>query len=304
MSSNPEPGVACPDEWPAALDLLFGHCPEGDRGSRIARARAMLATGEIGAADLIVLRHRGDVVGAVVGTLAPGRTGLVWPPRAADGPDRPALEDQLARYVTAELRRRGACLAQALLPPDELSLAAPLLGAGYRHVTALWFLRHRGDLPPEALAPVRLTCVGTRQADPEEFAATLLRTYQETLDCPEVTGLRSADEVLAGHRAQGRHDPDLWWLARDDSGPVGAVLLTGDSPDTPGWEVAYVGIVPEARRRGYARELILRVLLEARAAGVPEVFLTVDARNGPGLALYRLLGFEPFDRREVLLYLW
>jgi ribosomal protein S18 acetylase RimI-like enzyme len=304
MSEAIELGLARPDEWDAALALLFADCTQDEQPGRIARARAMLASGEIGAADLTVLRRRGVIAGAAVGMVIPGRGGLVWPPRA-DGPDRRALEDRLARHVTEGLRQRGACLAQALLGPGDAFRAAPLLRAGYRHVTALWYLRHQGDLPPDVLAaPSRLTCVGWRQADPAVFGATLLRTYEDTLDCPEVSGLRTVDDVLAGHRAQGRHDPDLWWLALDGEVPVGVLLLSADSPDTSGWEVAYVGVVPEARRRGHARELVLRALLEARAAGVSEVFLAVDARNHPALGLYRALGFEPFDRREVLLYLW
>jgi len=83
-----------------------------------------------------------------------------------------------------------------------------------------------------------------------------------------------------------------------------AALLVAATAEPPTWEVAYVGVVPEARRQGFGRELMLGVLLEARAAEVPELFLTVDGRNHPAWALYRSLGFSVFDKREVFLMVW
>jgi ribosomal protein S18 acetylase RimI-like enzyme len=117
-----------------------------------------------------------------------------------------------------------------------------------------------------------------------------------------VAGARSIEEVMTGFRGQGDFDPGTWWLARDGGDPVGVMLASG-IPDENAWEICYVGIVPEARRRGHGRELVARALLEARAAEVGQVFLTVDARNEPAWKLYRSLGFEPFDRREVFLML-
>jgi ribosomal-protein-alanine N-acetyltransferase len=60
-------------------------------------------------------------------------------------------------------------------------------------------------------------------------------------------------------------------------------------------------VVPEARRRGVGRELVRKALFEAKAAGVPSVGLSVDDRNAPARELYRRLGFEPVERREVFL---
>jgi ribosomal protein S18 acetylase RimI-like enzyme len=79
------------------------------------------------------------------------------------------------------------------------------------------------------------------------------------------------------------------------------VLLLTAGADGDEWEVAYVGVVPEARGRGVGRELMHKAVFEARAAGAGRLTLSVDARNGPARALYREVGFEPFDRREVFL---
>ena len=130
------------------------------------------------------------------------------------------------------------------------------------------------------------------------FHATLLRTYQHTLDCPEVNGVRTVEEIIEGHRNQGVHDPNRWWLAWHERTPVGVLLMT-EMPEWGSWDVAYVGVVAAARGRGFGRELTLKALYEARAAAQTQVTLAVDARNEPAWDLYRAAGFEAYDQREV-----
>jgi len=54
-------------------------------------------------------------------------------------------------------------------------------------------------------------------------------------------------------------------------------------------------VVPDARRRGIARELTRRVVEEARSRGVGHVGLDVRLDNPAALALYRRLGFAPWE---------
>jgi len=93
---------------------------------------------------------------------------------------------------------------------------------------------------------------------------------------------------------------DALWLAVEGERPVG-VLLATESPEWESWEIAYIGVVPEARGRGFGRELMVRALAEARAAEISHLTLSVDARNAPAIGLYRVLGFERRDTREVYL---
>jgi GNAT superfamily N-acetyltransferase len=308
MASAPDaeaavPTEAQPGEWAAVFRLLFSHCPPEAQERRAARALALVESGELDAAGVFAL-HEGDTVaGGVLATLLPGGSGLLWPPQASAGLHRTAYEDRLVQHAVAWLRRRGAKVLQCLLASEEAFLAEPLQRNGFRHITSLWYLRHNGDLPLRFLGtPAGLSYQTYSTADRGLFPATLMRTYEGTQDCPELTGLRTAEEILAGHQAQGKFDPGLWWLGLEDGRPVSVLLVTALT-ESPTWEVAYVGVVPEARRRGHGRELVLKALLEARAAGVPEVMLTVDGRNRPAWDLYRSLGFEPFDKREVFLLL-
>jgi len=149
----------------------------------------------------------------------------------------------------------------------------------------------------------RLKYQAYNPSKPAVFHQTLQNTYKDTLDCPELNGVRGVEEVIAGHRGQSHFDPNLWLLALVDGLPVGVLLLTR-SPETLDWEISYVGVVPEARGRGFGRELVLKALAAAQTGGAPYLTLSVDARNHPARELYRVLGFEVYDRREVFLAVW
>jgi ribosomal protein S18 acetylase RimI-like enzyme len=196
-------------------------------------------------------------------------------------------------------------LGQCLLSESEAALAAPLERNGFAHVTALWYLQHDLSLPAGILAArERLRYFPYNQlADPSEFHDTLLRSYEGTRDCPEISGVRTIDEIIVGHRAQGKHDPGRWWLALAGSRPAG-VLLLNEVPEWAAWDVAYVGVVPAERGRGFGRELMHKALVEARADGAARLTLSVDARNEPAWRLYTDLGFAAHDRREVYLAIW
>src|SRR5262249_26485200 len=73
---------------------------------------------------------------------------------------------------------------------------------------------------------------------PGLFAQVLQRTYEETLDCPEVGGVRTIAEVLEGHRAQGTSGSANWWLARLGGQPAGVLVLADLGGE---WELAYMG---------------------------------------------------------------
>jgi mycothiol synthase len=302
MPPTPEP--ARTQELPAAFRLLFQHLSPSDRQGRIDNALALVERGELDPAGLFVLRGRGGLMGAVLALALPGACGLVWPPQCAPNGNRAALEDALLQRAADWLRSRNVKVAQALLSPEESTRADALPRNGFAHVTHLWFLRHDLAPIPQLLnPPFSLEYRSYAPSDASLFHQTLQRTYENTLDCPELNNARSVEEVVAGHRGPERFNPELWRLALADGDPVG-VLLLADWHETGDWETSYVGVVPEARRRGFGRELMHKALAEARAAAAFYLTLSVDARNRPAWDLYQSLGFEPFDRREVFLAVW
>ena len=302
MTPAPEP--VRPHELQAAFRLLFQHVSPLDRQGRIDSALGLVDRRELDPAGLFVLHSRGELVGAVLGLVLPGSAALVWPPQCVPSVHRAAREDALLQSTADWLRGRNVQVAQALLSPEESSRADTLPRNGFPHVTHLWFLRHDLLLPSHLLkAPTRLNYRSYAACDVSLFHQTLQRTYENTLDCPELNGSRGVEQVIAGHRPPGPFNPDHWLMALADGDPVGVLLLM-EALETGEWETSYVGVVPEARRRGLGREMMLKALWEAHEAGARRLTLSVDARNEPAWDLYRGLGFKVFDRREVYLAVW
>jgi ribosomal protein S18 acetylase RimI-like enzyme len=299
---NPAPRPARPDELAQAFTLLFSHLAPGDRSYRAARAVELAERGDLDARGVFVLPGAAGLAGVGVCQPVPGAGALLWPPVVILQP-RIALEDALVGHACAWLRQQGARLAQCLLADEEAPLAAALLRNGFDHITGLSYLQHDLQLHPALLGtPVRLSFECYDPARPDEFQEALAGSYEQTLDCPEVNGVRTVEEVLQGHWAQGRHDPARWWLARSAGAAVGVLLVVEPSPGE--WEVAYMGLRPRARRQGLGRELLLHAVCEARAAGAYRLILSVDDRNTPARRLYERIGFQPYDHRLVLLTIW
>jgi ribosomal protein S18 acetylase RimI-like enzyme len=304
-----------------AFRLLLRHLPELERAGCVARAVDLVHQGQLDPAGIFVLRGASTLLGAIVCAPVPGAGAVVWPPAVA-GLLGPAEEDLLVRAACDWLQQQGARIAQALLSDGEAPFARPLLRNGFAGITRLSYLQRRPALPsdPTALSQ-RLHFEPFDPAHPELFHQTLLRTYEETLDCPEVNGVRTVEEVIQGHQAQGCFSPHRWWLARctapraspssfsshlpkrDLGEPVGVLILSAVA-EAADWEVSYMGIVPDARRQGLGREMLLLALHQAHAAGARRVALCVDDRNFPAWGLYRSMGFELYDRREVFLAIW
>jgi ribosomal protein S18 acetylase RimI-like enzyme len=297
-------GPAKEDELQRAFRMVFRHLPEEERELKAANALRLTRKGELDPQGVMVARSGRKLLGGLVCLPVAGASALFWPPQAVPGETQEPVENSLLSYGQEWVRRQGAKLAQTLLAPHEHALAAPLERNGFAHVTNLWYMRCQLNHVPEAPADQHaLTYEAYTQCSQQLFLETLLRTYEESRDCPELTGVRSPLEILEGHQAQGDHDPARWLLARLHAKPVGVLMMTS----IPEWhvlDISYVGVVREARRCGVGRQLVNQAILEARSAGAKQVTLAVDARNHAALDLYYQAGFEAFDQREVYLAFW
>ncbi len=298
------PRQARPDEWPRAFELLFGFLDPDEAAFRVENALRLLQRGEVDPQGLIVLDEGDQLTGMLLCQPVGGATALVWPPRVLlEGHSR-EREDLLIRHACTWLRQRGTKLAQCLLGRSELALGEPLLRHDFRHICHLWYLRHDLQLTAAQLVdPGRLQFRTFAEVGQALFQEVLLQSYQDTLDCPEVTGVRTIEEVMAGHQAQGRFDSHRWWLASQNDNPIG-VIIASPQADTGDWDLSYLGAVPQARGQGFGREMLHFVLVEARAAGAIQMTLSVDGRNTPAQQLYRTAGFQTNDHREILLAIW
>lgn len=316
------------DELPAAFRLLFAHLTQSEQDSRLDDALSLVEEGAIDPDGIFVVRDKSGLRGAQVAIPLRGAGGVLWAPAVKNGSQRSHLEDELVKAARNWLRQRGSKLAHALLYLDEARRAEPLLRNGFTRITRLQYLhlpltrsqgdeetRRQGDRQTGrrekaefiSLSPClpgslssRLTRHRFADVQVEKFQQTLQRTYEDSLDCPELDGVRTIEEIIEGHKGQGNFDPGRWWLACLDEQPAG-VLLLADMPEWGSWDISYVGVVPEVRRRGIAEALIQLATAEAGSAGVGELTAAVDTRNQPAWKLYARLGFQPGEQRDVYL---
>ncbi len=198
-------------------------------------------------------------------------------------------------------------LAQALLEPDDVDMIGAYQDAGFSVLARLGYLRRaipregRGT-PPGPIGP-GLRVVALADIPPAKRDAllreVLAKTYEQTLDCPDLCGLRTVDDVIDSHVAVGEFDPRLWLLVMADGQAEGCLLLSGGaSEDTV--ELVYLGLSPALRGRGISDAMLREGLWRLR--GRPETTLAcaVDLANAPALDLYRRGGFSRFTERVAL----
>ena len=87
--------------------------------------------------------------------------------------------------------------------------------------------------------------------------------------------------------------PELLLVAVLDQVLVGAVMAGFDG--VRGW-IYHLAVVPEARRRGIATELVRAAEAGLRKLGCPKVNIQVRASNAEVIAFYRKLGFIREER--------
>ncbi|AGA31596.1 GNAT family N-acetyltransferase [Singulisphaera acidiphila] len=286
----------------AALEVLYRRVPASLRPRLIANALAESARGVIDLSGLWVAWRHGRIVGAMLTQPLAGRAAAVWAPEVDPTWRRSAYAIALVRSALEDLRSRGFRIVQALL--DESAPrqgAADLEGGGMPHVTDLVYLERATTPPLEVSASLpAIEWLGYGPAVETEFRAVLQATYIDSLDMPELEGIRSLDDILASHRAAGRFVADRWRVGRFVGEPeAGAILLLSELPDRDAWEVAYLGLTPAARGRGLGRAMLAQALAMAAAEYVPRLELAVDVRNRPATQLYLASQFLPFDRRAV-----
>lgn len=230
-----------------------------------------------------------------------GRTAVVFlsTPPAGDQ-DR---IDELGAVLSAALSNTEGdiAIAQAILDVDEPASAQALTAGGFLCAGSLQYLRRPPtpiENPPDPGSgwPDGITVTLTDPSNDADLAAALEASYEQTLDCPELCGLRATHDVISSHRASGVWDPALWWIVRHEGTPVGAALLN-HNPSQANSELVYMGLAPSVRGLGIASRLLDLGLYTTLSKARFPVTCAVDERNIPAQKLYDRAGFKVFDRR-------
>ncbi len=293
--------------YAVSLERFFSDLPSSDREQRVEAVVEQEKRG--GTVFLYEANLQGTIAAAALAVAQEGKTAVVWPPRQFEEAIAAEVTQRLMDALQTELRHAGIRIAQALLESDETDQGEALQRAGFDRVGDLLYMislpqQIRFVSPDEPLQPeTNLVFVPYSTTNPERLEQVVEATYRETLDCPQLDGVRNIRDVLEGYRANGEFDPKRWFIIRQSDTDVGCLLLT-DYPDTGHWELVYMGLVPEVRGQRLGIEVVRYAQHLARQAGRDRLILAVDAENKPAFDMYVQAGFEVWDRRRVFLKIY
>lgn len=291
-------GPASHHELGETLSLLYSRLSPEDRISRAEVLRTELLAGRIPSEGLRIARREGRLVGVVFAQLQAGKTSVLWPPRLV--PDEPpSTAEQLVHVVSAWLAQSQVRVAHALLESEDRQDLAVLEASGFQPLAKLLYMVSEDSVLPRQPPPTVLQFEPNALSDRERFARILEATYEGTLDCPALDGVRPMDEVIEGYRATGVYSPSRWFFVRHEDCDVGCLLLT-DHPDSGVWELIYMGLIPSARGSGWGGDVSRYAQWLTHQAGRRRLVVAADVANSPAVRMYTSAGFELWDRRVVL----
>jgi len=282
-----------------ALSLVLG-TPSAPAGAdQVAEFAAFASVRGFNIDDLFVAGVNGRMEWAVLPLVSPGRTVLLLTPGALPrGVDIGPLVETVCQWAAS----RGVHLAQTLVDPSDALAKQAFLKRHFCEIAELLYLQvtpRRGVAAPETPDAFRWH---TYSPDNHPlFARAISESYRESLDCPALNGVRSIEDVIAGHRSSGEFDPETWYVLSEGTEPAAVLLLT-KVPRSDMAELVYLGLSPASRGRGIGDLMVKQALWAVRhRMSLQRLTLAVDSRNVPALKLYYRHGMQQMGEKTAML---
>jgi mycothiol synthase len=286
-------------DLPAARQLLLP-------GIEASRADEVL----LGPGAMVWGAYRGQrLVGGMRIQLQSGKSVTFSPPKLIAGEPHGTSEQLLLQALNA-LPTADVRVAQTLLEKENPAQHELFQRAEFRHVSNLLYLVSvAGSFPKAPPAPQLQFIPYDPNLEPQNrdlygrLARVVEQTYQSSLDCPALDGVRDIDDVLAGYRtcdtSSASSNPTApWFIVQESQADIGCLILTAD-PHTPQWELTYMGVAADARGHGYGLAITRHAQWLAQEANCRRLVLAVDSKNLPAIASYLAAGFVIWDERCV-----
>lgn len=282
-------GLTCrfakPNEIFPALSIILATRGRPASDAQVRQFASSIEQRDLPLDALWVAEQGGQMRWAIFPVLSPGRTMLLFMPPLVTPTNRAAAV-LLTDAVCDHHKQAGVHLAQGLLDPSHIGLADFLSQNRFVRMAELLYMQmnvHRASAPPKP--PAGFAIAHYSDANRPLFEQAILRSYEQSLDCPGLAGLRDIEDIITGHMASGDFDPALWFVATEN-GDAKAVLLLSRLQHSDAVELVYLGIAPEARRRGLGNYFIQLALATIVKINYRRLTLAVDSLNTPALRLY------------------
>ena len=208
------------------------------------------------------------------------------------------------RFLARQIENFDIGFLQSIIDETDTGKEKILSQAGFRRLCLLEIMElesnfNKFNIPvndEEALAVNWLTFNNNLQ---DEFENTIIASYKDSMDCPEITGLRSKQEILIGHKYSGNFTPQFWLMLKYKKQNAGIILLNEAVEEPQRLDLIYMGIVPEFRGKGLGKILLSHAIKLAENSKIRKIRLAVDSRNIPAIRLYHKIGFSTIQRQIV-----
>lgn len=288
------------DEVDPALRMLLADSSGPANDERVLDFLSLTMRRGLSVNDLWIATVDRHIVWTLLPVVNPGRTMLLLSPSYLPPGVGTDAVSALVDAVAAHYLEQGIHLAQLLLEQHCTELVEAYATAGFLHLAELIYLERRVRSASNEPLPEWLRIVNYSNETHALFAKTIQETYQQSLDCPALNGVRDINDVIAGHQAAGDFEPTQWHLMLHDDKPLGVLLLskTGAGGSL---ELVYLGLTPEARGQGFADLFMKLALASVPRSGCTTLTLAVDSRNEPALRLYHRHGLRQVAARHAMM---
>ncbi|WDI42682.1 GNAT family N-acetyltransferase [Bremerella sp. P1] len=296
---HPEIGAASPEHYGAALWMATGGRSRHAHRGRVTALLAAEKQGKISFDGLMTATRGNRVVSSIWCLSQPGKIGTVWGPGILSE-ESDSTADLLIQQAVQFAKHHDCHLLQSLVGPENRPAGNLLAGCGFQSIT---LLSHLEALTEDVPAEPPHSDLQFRRCDDfqsEAFRNLVAQTYENSLDCPELDGMRDVADVLEGYHATSNKSTYNWYTLENDGEMIG-VVITAHHAEPQQLELIYFGLTPRYRQLGLGKEILRFVLQLAQFLGCRSTITGVDQRNTPAIALYRRFGFEQASVKELFL---
>jgi len=291
--------VVAPDQFQQALTRLLSYPGHVADAGQVASFAQSAGARHMDLTRMRIATRGRRVLCAICPVPLPGRTVMLLSGTPADPQQREAA-DVLLQQVVAEYARSDNALLQVLVDPEDTAQMAMYRTAGFTDLAELIYLECPGRILEYTLPKDGWQLLTYAPQRHVLFAQAILASYEQTLDCPRLNGLRSIEDVILGHKAAGEFEPRNWMVLMQEHVPAG-ILILSRVPASDALELTYVGLARFARGRGIASELVKLAIGRTVELGCGRLTTAADSLNTPALTMYVRAGMQRVGSRLALI---
>ena len=245
------------------------------------------------------------MIAAALPILSAGRTALLFTSKPTHESHLDVIP-RLIEEVCSATAKHDVQLIQSLVDPANEPLQEDYLSCGFRTMAELVYLHAliREPVPFPEL-PANMFWMNYSAEVHSLFAKAIADSYENSLDCPALNGVRSMRDIIDGHKACGVFDPAHWLLLYEKKSEgdqvLGILLLTSSGNQSEVMELVYLGLSASARGRKLGDLCMQQAMAIAAVSGQQVLSLAVDAKNTPALRVYYRAGMKNITSKLAMM---